>query len=216
MSALRDWIEFMIVTLRATDGKPEPNRAYRAHTVHRGLATKLLLVHAALLVGERLALEGRGELLLARHVRQQIARELLDGETIERHVVVEGVDDPLAPEPHETRAVKMVPAGIRISGQIEPELRHSLAVLRRRQQPVYDFLVGVWIPVCQKSINFRNRRRQPGQVEVDAAEKSGFVGLRRWVEFLLFEPFEDKIINFGARPFLILDRGQFGTPGRDV
>ena len=51
-----------------------------------------------------IAVETRRDLLVERRVRQQVARDLLDRELIERHVAVERVDHPVAPRPHRPRA----------------------------------------------------------------------------------------------------------------
>ena len=56
---------------------------------------------------------------------QQVAGELLDGELVERHVAVEGVDHPVAPAPHDALAVALVAVGVGVAGRVEPARRPS-------------------------------------------------------------------------------------------
>ena len=50
---------------------------------------------------------------------QQVARELLDGEAIERQIVVEGPDDPLAVFPQRSLVVEVQAVRIAVAGQVE-------------------------------------------------------------------------------------------------
>ena len=55
-----------------------------------------------------------------RGVGQQVAGDLLDGESIEGHIAVEGVDDPIAIAPHVAMVVDVVAVGVGVAGQVEP------------------------------------------------------------------------------------------------
>ncbi len=46
--------------------------------------------------------------LLERRVGEEVTGDLLEGELIERHVLVEGVDHPISPRPKFTVAVDLV------------------------------------------------------------------------------------------------------------
>ena len=75
-------IVFVIVALRALDGDAQNAFADGVHAVEHGFHSELLGVHAAFLVNHGIAQEARGDDLVLRGVRQQIARDLLDDELV--------------------------------------------------------------------------------------------------------------------------------------
>jgi hypothetical protein len=75
--------------------------------------------------------------------RQQIARELLDGELVERLVGVEGVDDVVAIRPRGPEIVRVFAVRVAVADGIEPVTRAVLAVPRALQQPINDPVVGI-------------------------------------------------------------------------
>ena len=81
-------------------------------------------------------MEGGGDDLVAGGVREQVAGELLDGEGVERLVVVEGLDHPIAVRPHRALRVALEAVGIGIAGEVEPLHRHVLAVVRRSHESI--------------------------------------------------------------------------------
>ena len=116
------------------------------------------------------------KLLLERHsricrFRQQIASQLLNCELIERQVAIKGVDDPLAPASHVSAVVDVIPVRVREPRRIEPIERHSLAVMRRLEQPINHLLVCVRIAIVQEVINLRDGRRQSRQIERDSPDQ---------------------------------------------
>ena len=86
----------MGVALGAADGQAEPDGAGGVDPVDDGGDAVFLRIDAPLAVGQGVAVEAGGGLLGERGLGQQVAGELLDGELVERHVAVEGVDDPVA------------------------------------------------------------------------------------------------------------------------
>ena len=124
-------------------------------------------------------MEAAGDALIASRIGQKVPGQLLNGEPVECHVVVERLDHPFTPEPHEARAIEMIAAGIGVAGQVEPHLGHALAVLRSGQQSVHHFLVSIRIFVGQKRVHFSHRWRQTRQVQADAAQQGRFVRFRR-------------------------------------
>ena len=76
------------------------------------------------------AIEPRGDALIERRIRQQIARKLFDDELIERHVAVEGFDHPVAPAPHFPIPIHLVTVRVGIARCIQPAERHSLRIPR--------------------------------------------------------------------------------------
>lgn len=77
-------------------------------------------------------------------VGEEVAGELFDGELVERHVGVEGVDDPIAPDPLEGIAVLLEAVAIGVACGVEPRESHEFAVVRGLEESVDDFFVGVW------------------------------------------------------------------------
>ena len=91
-----------------------------------------------------------------------IARQLFDGELIERFVFVERVDYPITPDPHDG-AVEMVAAGIGVAGQSSqaPSARRNAAT-RADGQPTFRKPSNF---IREEGVNFFNRRRQTREVQ---------------------------------------------------
>ena len=117
---------------------------------------------AAFEIDHVVAVEAGGDLVIHGRVGQQIACKLLDRELVVRHVLVVGLDHPVAPRPHRPQAVDVVAVGVGVAGKIEPLHRHALAIVRRGQQVVDTLLVGVGRLVGQKGVHFGGRGRQAG------------------------------------------------------
>lgn len=67
--------------------------------------------------------------------------------------------------------------GIRVAGGVQPIARLMLAVGRGGQQAIDGPLVGVGAGVGEKGGDGIGGGRQAGEVEGDAAQEGGFVGL---------------------------------------
>ena len=135
-------IEFVVVAAAAFERQAEESGAHRVHAIdHVGHAV-LLLDDAALLVLHVQPIERRRQALFLGGVGQQVAGQLPGDELVERQILVERLDDPVAVGPHRPVAVHLVAVRVGVPGQVQPVGRHPLAVARRRQQPVDDFLVG--------------------------------------------------------------------------
>ena len=208
---LRDRVELVVVAAGAAERQPEPDRRGRLDAVHRVLHEELVDDDPSLAVLAVIAVEGGGDALIARRVRQHVAGELLDGEPVEGHVGVVGVDHPVAPAPHRALAVGLVAVGVRVAGGVEPLHRHPLAVARRAEQPVDRPLVGVRGVVVEERGQLARRRRQPRQVERRPAQQRRPVGLRRRREALSLETGEDEAVDRVARPVGVGDRRRVGT-----
>ena len=123
-------IELVIVAATAVEGLAHPDGSRRLHAVGRVFGQKLLRDDAALLIEHVIAMKPRGDLLIQRGPRQQIPRDLLDGELIERHVRIERLDHPVPPRPQLAVAIHLVAIRIRKPRRIQPTDRHVLAVVR--------------------------------------------------------------------------------------
>ena len=74
------------------------------------------------------AIVAGGDLSEKISIRQQVAGHLLGDKPVERHVVVERLDDPVAPNPHVAQAVVLVAVGVGVAGGLQPAKGHVLAV----------------------------------------------------------------------------------------
>ena len=96
---LRDRVVFVAVALGAGDRRPHPRAEGRVHPVDDGHVAELLVDRSPLGVGHRVAMEGRRHPVVGAGVGHQVARQLERREPVERHVGVEGPDDPVTKSP---------------------------------------------------------------------------------------------------------------------
>ncbi len=212
---LRNRVVFVVVTPRAAKRQPEENRRRRLDAIHHGLDAVLLIDDASLALDRMVAVETSRHALGDRRVRQQVAGELLEGEPVERHVVVESADHPVAPRPHHAAAVKAVPVRVGVARGVEPVERHPFAVTRRRQQLVDDALVRARRCVGEEGINLTRSRRQTGEVEAHAPKQSLPVRARRGLQPGPLQLGQDESVNRAAWPGGIFRRGNCWPLGRD-
>ena len=78
----------------ATDGQTQKGGSGGRDPVHDALDAILLHVDAPLLVQERIPVESGGDDLFLGSIRNQVARQLLDGEPVERQVAISGTGPP--------------------------------------------------------------------------------------------------------------------------
>ena len=112
---LGDRVELVVVAAGAAQGQAHPHGAGGRHAVDAVLGEELVDDDAALAVQAVVAVERGGDALLEGRAGQHVARELLDGEPVERHVGVVGVDDPVAPAPHRPLAVGLIAVGVGVA-----------------------------------------------------------------------------------------------------
>ena len=126
----RERVVFVVVADRTTGGQAHPHGRRGLRAVH-GVAVNPLLVDAAALAGGDVApVETRGDELVLRRVREQVACELLNGELVERQVAVERAHDPVAVRPHGTLVVQVHAMRVAVARGVEPMPAHVLAVVR--------------------------------------------------------------------------------------
>ena len=99
-------------------------------------------------------------------------------------VVVEGVDDPVAPAGHVAAAVDVVAVRVGVAGGVEPVERHPLAVMGGGQQAIDELSHRRRAIVGEEGVDLPGRRRQPGQIERHAADQRGLVRLGRRLQAL--------------------------------
>src|ERR1051325_4157886 len=134
--------------------------------------------------------------LFHRRVRKQIARELLDGELIERLIAVEGFDDPItvviSARPD---TIDLVTGAVGITSKVQPVPAPPFAKVWRGEQPINELLVGVGTPVGHESIDLLRIGRQAQKIEREPANQCGAVSLGRRLEALPLQPRENKVVD---------------------
>ena len=177
--ALRERVVFVVVALRAGQGQPQPGRGRRVHAVEEDVEALLLGDGPTLAVEQVVAIEARGNELVVGRLGQQVARELLDGESVKRHVRVQRAHHPITPHPLKRVAVLLEAIAVRIARGIEPRQRHALAVVRRLHQPVHQPLVSIRRGVCDKGIHLLRFRGKADQVQRQPANECPPIGFGR-------------------------------------
>ena len=139
---LGEGIVFVIVAAGAFHREPEKSTGRRVNPVGVVLHAELFIHAAAFVRLAMQAVEGRGDLLIARGVGQQVAGDLFDDEVVEADVSVEGIDDPIPPRPEVIEAIRLIAVRVGVARDIEPFDGHALAVSRRGQQSIRNLPVG--------------------------------------------------------------------------
>ena len=114
-----------IVLVRMALGTPHrqshPNLQRRIDTVFHGRDSELLIIGPPFIIAQGRAMKSRCDTLSHRGTFKQISGELFDGELIVRHIVVERMDHPIAIGPKIPCQILLVPFGIGVASQIEPQ-----------------------------------------------------------------------------------------------
>ena len=166
----------MVVALAAGERQAEPGGACRVDPVEEVVEPLLLGNRPPLAIEEMIPVEAAGYSLLDRRIGEEISGKLLGRKAVERHVGVEGPDDPVAPHPLPGVAVLLEAVGIGVPGGIEPRQRHPLAIMRAGQEPVDEFLIGIGSGVGDEGVNLLGRRRDADQIGREAADEGRPVG----------------------------------------
>ena len=128
----------MVVTLTAANRRTEPGGGDIAHAVGRVLGEVLLLLHAALVGGLQQSIVAAGNLVVDGGARQQVARKLGGGKPVERQVVVERLDHPVAVRCEGVILSTVVADRVRIPHEVEPVAGQAFAELWGGEQLVDD------------------------------------------------------------------------------
>ena len=155
----------MVVALRTGERGSQPDRTRGVYPVDENIKVSLVFVDAGFLVEHRVAVEPGRHLLRGSGVGEQVAGDLLDSELIERHVLVQGANYPVAITPDRPGAVFPEAVGVGVARQIEPGPRPALAEVRRGEQAIHQALVRVGTGVGQEFVNLFQRRGKPDKVE---------------------------------------------------
>ena len=202
---LRDGVELVVVALRALDREAEHAFADGVHAVEHRLHAELLGIDRAFLVDLGIAEEARGDAFILAGLGQLVARDLLDDELVVGQVAVEGVDDPVAVEPDETRLVLLVAVGVGVARRIEPMTRPPFAVVRAREQRIHQTWIGVGTLVGQERVDLLRCGRQAEKIQIEPTDQRGLVGFDGGFESFLLQAGEDETVHFVAGPFRAFD-----------
>ena len=155
----------MAVALHAGEARAHDGLPGGVDPVYDRGQPELLIVASALVVGEGVTVESRGDELFVAGLGEQVAGKLLGEEPVVRHVVIEGSNQPVAVPPDRSRLVGLVALGVGVAGEVQPYGRPALPETRGGEQAVDEPLVG--LPVIASCERFREdfRRRHPRQVE---------------------------------------------------
>ena len=157
--ALRDRIELVVVTDRATDCQSEPHGSDRFGSIHRISHADLVVDRTTFAGRDVAAIETRCDPLFHRRVRQQVTGELLDRELIEGDVPIERSDDPITIRPERSFVIEMQPVRVAISCRVQPVPREMLAVPSRAKQSLDQFVVRFGRLIRDEGIDFGRSRR---------------------------------------------------------
>ncbi len=199
-------IKLVVVAHRAPGGQAHPHLRGGLGAV-AGIEHQVLLADRASLVGgDVAAVEAGGHLLLERGAREQVPRQLLDGELVERLVAIEGVDHPVAVAPHLSEIVEVDAVGVGIAGSVQPVAGPVLPPVRGSQQFVHQLLVSIGRLVRHKRTHHRRIGRQSGQVQTQAAGQGLAIGLGCWRKALGLQARQNESVHRVASPGLVFNR----------
>ena len=222
---VRDRVVLVRVALGTLNRQPEKRLADGVHPVEHRVHAELLGVHASLFVQHRVPQEAGRDDLVLRRFRQQVTGELFDHELVVRQVSIQRVDDVVAIKRDLPRLVLFKAVRVGIPRRVEPVPSPTLTVVRRFEQPLDLFFVGVRCRIRQKRIDLINRGRQPNQIEMQSAQQRNLVGLGRLSQPMFEKLRCDKPINLvphskptdihlgNARPHWSLERPVRGILG---
>ena len=117
---LLERVVFVVVTAVAGHGEAEPCGGGCVDTVEEADIALFFGDCAAFTIEHVVAVETGGDEVVLGWVWKEVASELLDGELIERHVVVEGFDDPVSPNILVGVAVHLEAVAVGVTGSVEP------------------------------------------------------------------------------------------------
>ena len=159
----RDRIELVIVATCAADREAEERGACRVHAIGRILKEVLLVDRAAFIGGHVRAIETARDDLISRCVWNQVTRELLDDELIVGLVFAEGLDHPIAPEPHLATRIHVNARRVGVARDVEPRhgeaLRSARCVRLFGKEAIHKPFVAVRARVGDVGVGFARRWR---------------------------------------------------------
>src|SRR5690606_28791003 len=90
--------------------------------------------------------------LLFGSIRKQVSGDLPSDKLIIRHILVEGMNDPIPPRPLGAVIIILITMRIGIPGHLHPMSRHFFSIAFLSQELVNDLLIGILAIIGQKAI----------------------------------------------------------------
>ena len=171
---LGDRVVLVRVALGAAYGEAHPHLHGGVHAILYSRHAELFVVGAAFIIRHRVAMEGGGDDLVLGGIGKQIAGELFGGELVERHVVVQGLDDPIAIKPDVAAQILLIAPGVCVTGEIQPEPRPVFAEVFGTQQSIDIGFEGR----SRERVGLFWRGRQACEVQRETARQGLPVGAR--------------------------------------
>ena len=200
-------VELVVVATGALDGHREERGARGVDHVFKTFIFIFLRVVRLVVPGSQ-SQEAGGDQRVVGTVGKFVAGELFEDEPVERQVVVEGADDPVAILPRERLGlVAFVARGLGVARDVEPVTSPALAELGRGEEFVDELFVGIGIRVIVERVNRFGAWRDADEVNRHAANQSPLVGLGGGLPAFFVELATNQDIN-GIRV------GDFGLPDR--
>ena len=117
---MSDGVVLVGVTLSATGGQAHPDRAGGGDPVDRGVETEFQGIDSAFFVELGVSVKPSGGFLILRSVGQHVPGQLLDGELVVGHIVIESPDHPVAVGPDVAGTIFLVAIAVGVAGEVEP------------------------------------------------------------------------------------------------
>src|SRR5580704_12602651 len=212
---LSDWIEFVIVTVRASDCQPQESRAVSLGAFALVVYAQLFSERAAFAAADAGPDVRRGHFRIQSLVGQHVSGKLLDDEAVEMLVLVVGVDDVIAIRPDEAEIIDVKAVRVAVTRDVEPVMRAMLSVSWAFEQSINYFFIGVGRIVGHEGFNFLRCWRQTSQVVSYAANQRSFICLRRRTQPFFFQSSQDEVVDRRPHPVLFLYRGKWLRLGSD-
>ncbi len=185
----------MIVAARAIEGEAEEGGAEGDRAVVDVVDPIFLLDRAAFAFLGVEPVEGGGEDLLVGGAGEQVAGQLPGDKPVPGQVAVEGVDDPVAPGPHLAFAVDLEAVAVGVAGEVEPVGGQAFAVARRGEEAIDRAFVGIRAGIPHEARDFVGSGGQTSQIEGDAAQQGGGVGLGLGRELAFGKAGEHEVVD---------------------
>ena len=216
----------MVVTTSAGHRQTQPHRGRRLGAIEDVFDAGLFRNPSSFAVVHVVAIETTGDNLLIGGTRDQVSRQHLPGELIKRHVVIQGMNQPIPPGPHGSGRVILKSIGIGVSSSLQPIPCHPFSVPGRLEESINRFFVSIRRFVLQEFSHFGFGRWHACQVECHATKQLRSTCRPGRTQLLPFQSSEDEMINRVRRPglqfhfrqtwFLRFDKGPMFLPWRTV
>src|SRR3984957_17524441 len=176
---LSDWIELVIVTVRASHCQPQEGSAVGFGAFALVVYPKLFGKRATLAAADAGPCIGRSHQRIQSLVRQHVSGKLLNDEPVEMLVLVVGADHVIAIGPDVAEVVDVKAMRIAVTSDVQPIMRAMFSISWAREQSINNLFICVRRIVAHKRLNLLGSWRQTSQVIRDAPNQRTFVCLRR-------------------------------------